>query len=270
MTRWQRQPYPPARAVRTARPRTVAARERRRAASRAWSCCWHLSGKGRLPEVDLPLIPITQDLAIALLITVDHGVRFVARAGAELADRLAPYELDLVVSVATMGIPLAIEVTRALGLDDYLILQKTPKLHLRDAISEPVTIDHDRHSAAAALRCRQGRRGEGQASRARRRRDLHGRLDARCAGPAQRVGAEPVAIGTLVTEASTWRRELGDDGRSRARPRCYPGVPSGQLRGVRRGLGRGRRARRPGDLPRDRRRPTSQGVATRTSGNPRQ
>jgi hypothetical protein len=25
-----------------------------------------------------------------------------------------------------------------------------------------------------------------------------------------RVGAEPVAIGTLVTEAATWRRELGD------------------------------------------------------------
>jgi len=89
-------------------------------------------------EIDLPLIPITGDLAIALLITVDHGVRFVEQAATELALLLEPYEIDLVVSVATMGIPLAIEVTRALGLDDYLILQKTPKLHLRDAITEPV------------------------------------------------------------------------------------------------------------------------------------
>jgi hypothetical protein len=32
----------------------------------------------------------------------------------------------------------AVEVTRALGLDDYLILPKTAKIHLRDALREPV------------------------------------------------------------------------------------------------------------------------------------
>ena len=37
-----------------------------------------------------------------------------------------------------MGIPIAIEVTRALGLDDYVILHKTPKIHLADDIAEPV------------------------------------------------------------------------------------------------------------------------------------
>ncbi|HXQ60489.1 MAG TPA: phosphoribosyltransferase family protein, partial [Acidimicrobiales bacterium] len=90
-------------------------------------------------DVELPLVPISEDLAIALLITVDHGVRFAEQAGTELAALLAPFEAEVVVSVATMGIPLAIEVTRALGLDDYLILQKTPKIHLQDALSEPVT-----------------------------------------------------------------------------------------------------------------------------------
>ena len=97
--------------------------------------------RGRIgaQEVDLPLVPIADDLVIALLITVDHGVRFAEQAGSELAALLAPYEAEVVVSVATMGIPLAIEVTRALGLDDYLILQKTPKIHLQDALSEPVT-----------------------------------------------------------------------------------------------------------------------------------
>lgn len=161
-------------------------------------------------EIDLPLIPITDDLAIALLITVDHGVRFVERAATELAEKLEPYNLELIVSVATMGIPLAIEVTRALGLDDYLILQKTPKLHLRDAISEPVRsittgAQQNLLFDAARIDAVQGRRvglvddviSTGASMRA-------------ALNLLKRVGAEPAAIGTLVTEAATWRRELGD------------------------------------------------------------
>ncbi|MGA3352667.1 MAG: phosphoribosyltransferase family protein [Acidimicrobiales bacterium] len=161
-------------------------------------------------EIDLPLIPITDDLAIALLITVDHGVRFVERAATELAEQLESFELDLVVSVATMGIPLAIEVTRALGLDDYLILQKTPKLHLRDAITEPVksiTTGAQQHLLfdAARVEVVKGRRvglvddviSTGASMRA-------------ALNLLNRVGAQPVAIGTLVTEAATWRRELAD------------------------------------------------------------
>jgi hypothetical protein len=57
--------------------------------------------------------------------TIDMGVRFTATAGAELARPLGPTRPDCVASVATLGIPVAVEVTRALGLDDYLILQKT-------------------------------------------------------------------------------------------------------------------------------------------------
>jgi adenine/guanine phosphoribosyltransferase-like PRPP-binding protein len=162
-------------------------------------------------DVDLPMVPIADDLAIALLITVDHGVRFAEQAGTELAELLAPYDVDVVASVATMGIPLAIEVTRALGLDDYLILQKTPKIHLQDAISEPVTsittgapqrllFDRARVSAAA------GRRvavvddviSTGASVRA-------------ALTILRRVGAEPVVIGAMLTEASTWRMAMGDD-----------------------------------------------------------
>ncbi|MGA2527637.1 MAG: phosphoribosyltransferase family protein [Acidimicrobiales bacterium] len=161
-------------------------------------------------EIDLPLIPITDDLAIALLITVDHGVRFVEQAATELAEQLEKFDLDLVVSVATMGIPLAIEVTRALGLDDYLILQKTPKLHLRDAITEPVksiTTGTQQRLLfdAARVEVVKGRRvgvvddviSTGASMRA-------------ALNLLYRVGAKPVAIGTLVTEAATWRRELAD------------------------------------------------------------
>ena len=89
-------------------------------------------------SIDLPVVAIADDVAIALFITVDQGVAFSTTAGAEIAEEIRGFDVDVVASVATMGIPVAIEITRALGLDDYLIFQKTPKIHLADAIAEPV------------------------------------------------------------------------------------------------------------------------------------
>src|SRR5580692_6764797 len=86
----------------------------------------------------LPLVALSDDLTIALLICVDLGVAFAELAGQELAELMRPARPDIVVSVATMGIPLAIEASRALGLDDYVILHKTPKIHLGESWSEPV------------------------------------------------------------------------------------------------------------------------------------
>ena len=99
-------------------------------------------------QIDLPLIQVAEGISIALLISVDHGIRFAEVAGRELASALGSFDIEIVASVATMGIPLAIEVTRALGLDDYVILHKTPKIHLADAVSEPVrsiTTSSDQH-----------------------------------------------------------------------------------------------------------------------------
>jgi len=159
--------------------------------------------------VELPLVPIGEQLAIALLITVDHGVRFAERAGRELAELLRTYDVEVVVSVATMGIPLAIEVTRALGLDDYLILQKTPKLHLRDAIAEPVRsittgtpqrllFDRARIAAVAGRRVAVVDDVISTGASMRAALNIMGE-----------VGAVPVAIGALLTEAATWRAALG-------------------------------------------------------------
>ncbi len=46
---------------------------------------------------------------------------------------------DIVVGAATLGIPVAIEVSRALGLDDYVIVQKSPKLHLANALEQRIS-----------------------------------------------------------------------------------------------------------------------------------
>ena len=161
--------------------------------------------------LDLPIVPIGDDLAIALLITVDHGVAFTARAGLEIAELLEPEGVDIVVSVATMGIPLAIEVTRGLGLDDYVILQKTPKIHLADAIAEPVKSITT--GAAQRLLFDRARLHTVVGKRVALVDDVvsTGASVQAALRILRRVGAEPVAIAALLTEASEWRSTLGED-----------------------------------------------------------
>jgi len=84
--------------------------------------------------VTLPIVPINQKLAISLLMVIDMGVRFGERIGQALADHLRPFKPDIIVGAATLGIPVVIEVSRALGLDQYVIAQKSPKIHLADAL----------------------------------------------------------------------------------------------------------------------------------------
>ena len=157
----------------------------------------------------LPVVPLNDELAIALLITVDHGVAFSARAGEDLAKLLGPLDVDVVVSVATMGIPLAIEASRALGLDDYLILQKTPKIHLSDAIDVPVrsiTTDAnqrlllDRERLEAVSNKRVAVVDDVISTGA----SIYAALKL-----LKGVNAKPVAVGTLLAEANAWRSVLG-------------------------------------------------------------
>ncbi len=162
-------------------------------------------------RVDLPLVSLSEQLTLALLITVDMGVEFMSRAGAELAEIIRPYDVDIVATVATMGIPVVVEVTRHLGLDQYVILHKTPKIHLADAVTETVrSITTDAEQRLLFDRARI--------------KDVDGKRVAivddvistgATTGTALRllrgVGAEIVVIGTLVTEASIWRTSLGED-----------------------------------------------------------
>ena len=149
----------------------------------------------------------------SLLVSIGRGIQEkdnVALAE-ELAEVLAPYDLDVVATVATMGIPLAVEVTRCLGLDQYVVLHKTPKIHLADAISESVrSITTNVEQRLLFDRARLGDVTDKRvaivddvistgASTGATLRLLRG------------VGAHVVAIGTLVTEASLWRAALGDD-----------------------------------------------------------
>ena len=177
--------------------------------------------------VELPLVPLSDDMtialltcarrraswraAIALLICVDMGLHFAEVAGRELADLMRPESPEIVVSVATMGIPLAIEASRALGFDDYVILHKTPKIHLGETWSEPVT-------SITTERAQRLRMDPARVSAVRGRRvavvdDVisTGASTLAALRLVRRIGAEPVVIGTLMTEGSGWRTALGAD-----------------------------------------------------------
>ena len=162
-------------------------------------------------EIELPLVELASDLTIALLITVDHGIAVLDRAGGELAQLLAPERVEVVATAATMGLPVAIAVSRALGLDDYVVLHKTPKIHLRDALTEDVRSITT--GPTQRLRLDRARIGHVEGRRVAFVDDVvsTGSSAAAAVRLLRRAGGDVVAIGALVTETVSWRQALGPD-----------------------------------------------------------
>jgi adenine phosphoribosyltransferase len=162
-------------------------------------------------ETRLPLVPLNESVAIALLMVIDQGVAFGARVGAALAEAARPLSPEIVVGAATLGIPVAIEVSRSLGLDEYVVLQKSPKIHLADALRESLRSVTSHGEQVLMLDRRAvpllaGRRifvvddvvstGSSLAAMLRLVR---------------RAGAEVVGVGVILTEGHDWRAVLGPD-----------------------------------------------------------
>jgi adenine/guanine phosphoribosyltransferase-like PRPP-binding protein len=152
----------------------------------------------------LPIVPVSSELSIALLMVIDHGVRFAETAGRELAAHFADRGVEIVVAPATLGIPVAIEVTRALGLDDYLILQKTRKVHLGDALEEPVHAITS--TSGAALLLDRARRHAVQGKRVLFVDDVisTGSSSVAALRLLEQAGAEVVGVGALLAEGEGW------------------------------------------------------------------
>ncbi len=161
--------------------------------------------------VDVPIVEVAPDVGIALFITFDNGVGLLERSGAELAERLAPHRPDIIATNATCGIPVAIEVSRALGLDDYLVLQKTKKIHLADAITRPLrSITTD---TTQELRLDRARQHLVEGKRVVIVDDVisTGTSVQAAADLVRAAGGEVAAIGVLLAEGSEWVDLLGPD-----------------------------------------------------------
>jgi adenine/guanine phosphoribosyltransferase-like PRPP-binding protein len=162
-------------------------------------------------SLDLPIVPVSEQKAISLLMTVDLPVSVIAKAGADLAELLRADGPEVIATNATLGIPLALEVCHALGIDDCVVLQKTPKIHLADALSEDVrsvtTAEPQRLLLdRARLPALEGRRVVLIDDVVATGSSLAAALRLLRLG-----GAEVVAVGVILTEGQAWSAELGPD-----------------------------------------------------------
>ncbi len=81
---------------------------------------------------DLKLFPVTDDLQIAAFILFGD-VEITEHAAAKLLEK-AP-EFDLIVTAEAKSIPLAYEMARQAGQNDYIIARKGVKVYMEDVLS---------------------------------------------------------------------------------------------------------------------------------------
>ena len=93
----------------------------------------------------LPLCKINDDLYIGAFIMFSD-VEITKAAATELLKK-AP-EFDVIVTAESKGIPLAYEMARQAGTDDYIVARKAPKLYMQNVITvevNSITTDHIQH-----------------------------------------------------------------------------------------------------------------------------
>ena len=79
----------------------------------------------------LPYIPIKEDLAFASFVIISD-TELITACGKELADRIGT--VDALVTAEAKGIALAYEVSRQLGLKEFIVIRKSVKAYMRDVV----------------------------------------------------------------------------------------------------------------------------------------
>lgn len=90
----------------------------------------------------LPLCKINDDLYIGAFIMFSD-VEITKAAAAALLKKVPAF--DIIITAESKGIPLAYEMTRQAGINDYIVARKAPKLYMQNVISTEVnsiTTDH--------------------------------------------------------------------------------------------------------------------------------
>ena len=159
--------------------------------------------------IELPIVELAPGVRAALLMTIDVPISVLERASGELAALIRPRNVDVVVTAATLGIPVAAPLAKSLGLDRYVVLQKSRKWHLRDSpfveLTSTTTISSQRFTLDAA------RIGEISGARVAFVDDVI------ASGASARAaldllashGADIVSVAALMTEGGEWRERLG-------------------------------------------------------------
>ena len=83
----------------------------------------------------LPLIPIDDDRAYASFVILGD-VELIREAGKALAGKIEG--VDYILTAEAKGIPLSFEMSREMGLKEYIILRKSVKTYMQDPMCEVV------------------------------------------------------------------------------------------------------------------------------------
>ena len=81
----------------------------------------------------LPLIPIDDDRAYASFVILGD-VELIREAGKALAGKIEG--VDYILTAEAKGIPLSFEMSREMGLKEYIILRKSVKTYMQDPMCE--------------------------------------------------------------------------------------------------------------------------------------
>ena len=90
----------------------------------------------------LPLCKITDDLYIGAFIMFSD-VEITEACARELL-KIAP-AFDIIITAESKGIPLAYEMARQAGMNDYIVARKGPKLYMKNVVTtevDSITTDH--------------------------------------------------------------------------------------------------------------------------------
>jgi adenine phosphoribosyltransferase len=160
--------------------------------------------------VELPIVQLGETTQAALLMTIDLRVSVIQQAGLELAELIRPSQPEVIVTAATLGIPVAMTVAPALGIDEYVVLQKSRKWHLRDSpyveLTSVTTIDPQRLTLdARRLEAIRGARVAFVDDVISTGSSAAAALDLLTSH-----GANIVSVAALMTEGEEWRTRLGD------------------------------------------------------------
>ena len=91
---------------------------------------------------ELALCPVSDTLDIAAFIMFGD-VELTEKAAEALLKKCPPH--DVIVTAEAKGIPLAYEMARQAGIDDYVVARKGPKLNMKNIITtevDSITTDH--------------------------------------------------------------------------------------------------------------------------------
>ena len=86
-------------------------------------------------ERELPLVPIDEHRAFASFVVIGD-TELVERAAVKLAEQIPP--VDVVLTAEAKGIALAYEISKLLGLKEFIVARKSTKSYMKNVVSASV------------------------------------------------------------------------------------------------------------------------------------